>query len=79
MAEAILARRPDASTEIVDFWVLVAFGSAAAVKKRFGVIPRMQDRLAAAVEPADRLHGRPVILTTSEPAVVVRDGQVAPR
>jgi hypothetical protein len=60
MAEAILARRPKASTEIVDFWVLVAFGSSAAVKKRFGVTPRMRDRLAAAAELADRLHGRAV-------------------
>jgi hypothetical protein len=44
----------------VDFWVLVAFGSPAAVKKRYGVTPRMQDRLAAASELADRLHGKPV-------------------
>ena len=45
MAEAILARRPKTSTEIVDFWMRVAFVSAAVVKKRF-VTPRMQDRLA---------------------------------
>jgi hypothetical protein len=33
---------------------------AAAVKKRFGMTPRMQDRLAAAAQLADRLHGRPI-------------------
>jgi hypothetical protein len=60
MAAAILARCPTASTEIVDFWLLVAFGSATAVRRRFGVKPRMQDRLAAAAELADRLHGRAV-------------------
>ena len=43
----------------MDFWSTVAFGSASAVKKRFGVRPRIQDRLAAASELADRLHGRP--------------------
>jgi hypothetical protein len=60
MAAAILNRCPTASTDIVDFWVLVAFGSAAVVKERYGVEPRMQDRLAAASEIADRLHGKPV-------------------
>ncbi len=67
MAEAILARRPKASTEIVDFWVLVAFGSATAAEKRLGVTPRMQDRLAAAAELADRLHGRELIFEAQEP------------
>jgi hypothetical protein len=33
----------------VDFWVLNAFGSPSAVKKRYGVTPRMQDRLAASL------------------------------
>jgi hypothetical protein len=32
-----LNRRPTASTEVVDFWLLVAFGSATDVKRRFGV------------------------------------------
>jgi hypothetical protein len=31
-----------------DDWLLVTFGPAAAVNKRLGVTPRMQDRLAAA-------------------------------
>jgi hypothetical protein len=44
----------------VEFWVLLAFGSPAAVKKRFGATPRMKDRLAAAGELADRLHGKPI-------------------
>ena len=39
MAAAILNRRPTVSTDLVDFWSLVAFGSAAAVKTRFGVTP----------------------------------------
>jgi hypothetical protein len=60
MAAAILARRPRASAEIVDFWVLIAFGSPSAVKKPYGVTRRMQDRLAAASELADRLHGKPI-------------------
>jgi hypothetical protein len=38
----------------------VAFGSPRAVRKRYVVEPRMQDRLAAASELADRLHGKPV-------------------
>jgi hypothetical protein len=60
MAAAIVDRCPTASTDVVDFWVLVAFGSPAAIKKRFGVTPRMQDRLAAAAALADRLHGKPI-------------------
>jgi hypothetical protein len=60
MAAAILDCRATASTDVVDLWLLVAFGSAADVEKRFGVSPRMQDRLAAAAELADRLHGRAV-------------------
>ena len=58
MLAAILDRRPT-GTDLVDFWSTVAFASASAVKKRFGVRPRMQDRLAAASELADRLHERP--------------------
>lgn len=60
MAATILDRCPTASADLVDFWVLVALGSATAVKRRFGVTPRMQDRLAAAAELADRLHGKPI-------------------
>ena len=60
MAAAILDRRPTASTDVVDFWTLVAFGSATAVQKRYGVKPRLQDRLAAAKELADRLDGRAI-------------------
>jgi hypothetical protein len=60
IAATILDRRPTVSSDLVDFWSLVAFGSAAAVKTRFGVTPRMQDRLAAAAELADRLQGRAV-------------------
>jgi hypothetical protein len=55
-----LKRRPTASADLVDFWTLVAFGSVTAVQKRYGVKPRIQDRLAAASELADRLHGRAV-------------------
>jgi hypothetical protein len=36
MAAAIIDRRPTASTDLIDFWTLVAFGSTTAVKKRFG-------------------------------------------
>jgi hypothetical protein len=60
IAAAILKRRPTASADLVDFWTLVAFGSVTAVQKRYGVKPRIQDRLAAASELADRLHGRAV-------------------
>jgi hypothetical protein len=60
MAAAILDRCPTASTELVDFWRLVAFGSVTAVQKRYGVKPRLQDRLTAAAELADRLHGRAI-------------------
>jgi hypothetical protein len=35
MAATILDRRPDASTDLVDFWTHVAFGFATAVEKRF--------------------------------------------
>jgi hypothetical protein len=41
--------------------VLVAFGSSAAVKKRFGVTPRMRDRLAVDAELADRVGERIVL------------------
>jgi len=60
MAAAILEQRPTVSADLVEFWSLVAFGSATAVQKRFGVKPRIQDRLAAASELVDRLHGRAV-------------------
>ncbi len=59
-APAILDCCPTVSEDLVDVWTLVAFGSASAVKRRFGVTPRMQDRLAAAAELADRLHGKPI-------------------
>jgi serine/threonine protein kinase len=58
MAAAILEQRPTVSADLVEFWSLVAFGSATAVQKRFGVKPRIQDRLAAASELVDRLYGR---------------------
>jgi hypothetical protein len=48
------------SEDLLDFFALIAFGSARAVKKRFGTTPSMRDRLAAASELANRLHGRPV-------------------
>ena len=67
MAAAILDRCPTASTDVVDFWTLIAFGSATAVQKRYGLKPRLQDRLAAAKELADRLHGRAI------PAVDIDD------
>ena len=60
MTSAILDRCPNASADIMDFRILVAFGSAAVVKERYGVEPRMHDRLAAASELADRLYGKPV-------------------
>src|SRR5690242_7060185 len=59
----IRERRPNVSADLVDFWTLVAFGSAAAIQKKYGVKPRMQDRLAAASELADRLHGRSIPTT----------------
>ena len=37
MAPAILDRCPTVSEDLVDFWTLVAFGSASAVKRRYGV------------------------------------------
>jgi hypothetical protein len=43
-------------TDLVELWSIVAFGSATAVLKRYGVKPRIQDRLEAASELADRLH-----------------------
>ena len=60
MVATILEQRPTTSADLVEFWSVVAFGSAAAVEKRYGVRPRVQDRLAAASELADRLHGRAV-------------------
>ena len=60
MAATILEQRPTVSADLVELWSVVAFGSATAVQKRYGVRPRIQDRLAAASELADRLHGRAV-------------------
>ena len=60
MTDTILDRRPTTSRYLVDIWSLVAYGSADPVNRRFGVTPRMQDRLAAAAELADRLHCRAV-------------------
>ena len=37
MAPAILDPCPTVSGDLVDFWTLVAFGSASAVKRRYGV------------------------------------------
>lgn len=60
IATTILERRPQTSEDLADFWSLIAFGSSAAIKRKFGVTPRLQDRLAAAAEIADRVHGRSV-------------------
>jgi hypothetical protein len=60
MAAIILEQRPTASEDLVEFWTLVAFGSPAAIQKKYGVKPTMRDRFAAVAELADRLHGRPV-------------------
>jgi hypothetical protein len=60
MAAAILQQRPTASADLAQFWTLVAFGSVTAIQKRYGVKPHLRDRLAAAAELADRLHGRAV-------------------
>jgi hypothetical protein len=78
-AAAILELRPTVSADLVEFWSLVAFGSATAVKKRYGVRPRIQDRITAASELADRLHGRAVqaveIAERSEgPCFILPDG-----
>jgi hypothetical protein len=83
IATVILERRPNVSEELVAFWSLVAFGSAGAVKRKYGVAPRLSDRLAAAAALADRLHGRPVIggrhgnAPDTEAAPVVKDRQSA--
>lgn len=61
IATVILECRPTASEDLVAFWTLIAFGSSAAVKRKYGVAPRLSDRLAAAAALADRLHGRPVL------------------
>ena len=45
VADALLEHRPTASTDLAEFYTLVAFGSATAIEKRYGVKPRMQDRL----------------------------------
>jgi hypothetical protein len=37
MAPAILDRCSTVSEDLVDFWTLIAFGSASAVKRRYGV------------------------------------------
>lgn len=60
MASIILEQHPTASADLVKFWTLVAFGSMTAVRRQYGVKPRLQDRLSAAAELADRLHGRAV-------------------
>jgi hypothetical protein len=41
MAAAILARRPEANTDLVDLWSLVAFGSRTDVKRHLGVVPHV--------------------------------------
>jgi hypothetical protein len=58
LVSAILEHRPTASKDLVAFWALVAFGTPANIKRKFGVAAKMRDRLAAAGELADRLHGR---------------------
>ena len=58
MAAMILEQRPMVDADLVELWSVVAFGSATAVQKRYGLRPRIQDRMAAASELADRLHGR---------------------
>lgn len=60
IAATILERRPATSEDLADFWALIAFGSSTAIKRKYGVAPRLQDRLAAAAEIADRVHGRAV-------------------
>ena len=60
MASVILEQRPTASADLVKFWTLVAFGSMTAVLRKYGAKPRLQDRLSAAAELADRLHGRAI-------------------
>jgi hypothetical protein len=41
MAAAILARRPEANTDLVDLWSLDAFGSLTDVKRHLGVVPHV--------------------------------------
>jgi hypothetical protein len=53
-------RRPTASDDFVALWTLIAFGSASAIRRQYGVSPRLKDRLAAAAAEADRLHRRAV-------------------
>jgi hypothetical protein len=60
MASVILKQSPKTSADLVQLWRLIAFGAVSAVQKRYGVKPRLQDRLAAAAELADRLQGRAV-------------------
>jgi hypothetical protein len=60
MVSVILERRPTASEDLVTLWTLIAFGSASAIRRQYGVTPRLKDRLAAAAAVADRLHGRAV-------------------
>jgi hypothetical protein len=60
MTASILEQWPTVDADLVELWRVVAFGSATAVLKRYGVKPRIQDRLEAASELADRLHGRAV-------------------
>lgn len=67
MAETILDQRPTTSADLVDFWATVAFSSPAVVQRKYGAKPRLQDRLAAAAQLADRLHGRPAPTLELEP------------
>jgi hypothetical protein len=66
IAETLVKCRPSVSKELCEFWLLIAFGSAADVQRRFGVKPRLQDRMAAASELANRLHGKPVSVLEHE-------------
>jgi hypothetical protein len=50
IAAIMRTERPQLTGELVQFWALIAFGSAAVVK-RFGAEPRIQDRLDAAGQP----------------------------
>jgi len=67
MAAAIREYRPSVSEDLVKLWSDIAFGAPAYIRRKYGVVPRVTDRLAAAAAIADRLHGRPSVAIEVDP------------
>lgn len=60
LAAQILAGRPTTSKDLVALWALIAFGAKSTIKKKYGLEPDLRDRMEAARELANRLHGKPM-------------------